>query len=270
LIVYDIRLRGNLAIIALSTVLLLGNTGFYTTPVFGGGVIDCQDTFGFDTCFDGGPGGTGQDWNTAANWWPIDVVPSDFNNIGIGYDTAGTGSVSFDVTIGDGISAIPPVVIGDGSFGDLQINGGSTLTIRELASLNHTPNLAETITVNSLATLTVEGIFNNGFSLGDSATLIINGIVVITGNGVLENFGSIFGTGEIQCVGNGTFNDNGSTAGSITVTGCGGAAVGSISIPLDSSSLLVGGSEMNSVWLTIAIAALVGVGAVLVTRKLKN
>jgi len=259
-------LRGNLAIIAISTVLLLGNTGFYTTPVFGGGLFECTDIQGFDTCFDGGPGGTGQDWNTSANWGPIDGIPFNFNNIGIGYNTQDNTPVSFNVNIGDGFST-DQVVIGDGSFGDLQINGGSTLTIREFASLDHTPNLAETITVNSLATLTVEGIFNNGFSLGDSATLIINGLVVITDTGVLENFGSIFGTGEIQCVGNGTFNDNGSTAGSITVTGCGGAAVGSISIPLDTTPMLVAGSEMNSIWITLAIAAAIGIGILMIRKN---
>jgi len=47
-------------------------------------------------------------------------------------------------------------------------------------------------------------------------------------------------------------------------------AVGSINIPIDSTSLLVAGSETNSIWITLAIVSAVGVGAVIVTKKLKN
>jgi len=45
-----------------------------------------------------------------------------------------------------------------------------------------------------------------------------------------------------------------------------GAAVGSISIPIESTSLLVAGNQMNSVWITLAIAAAIGVG-ILIIRK---
>ncbi len=44
-------------------------------------------------------------------------------------------------------------------------------------------------------------------------------------------------------------------------------AVGSISIPIDSTPMLVAGSEMNSVWITIAIAAAIGVGILIIRRN---
>jgi len=46
--------------------------------------------------------------------------------------------------------------------------------------------------------------------------------------------------------------------------------VGSTSIPLDSTPMLVAGSEMNSMWITLSIIAAVGVGVVIVTKRLKN
>jgi len=44
-------------------------------------------------------------------------------------------------------------------------------------------------------------------------------------------------------------------------------AVGSINIPIDSTSMLVAGSEMNSVWITLAIAAAIGVGILIIRRN---
>jgi len=44
-------------------------------------------------------------------------------------------------------------------------------------------------------------------------------------------------------------------------------AVGSISIPIDTTSMLVAGSEMNSVWITLAIAAAIGVGILIIRRN---
>jgi len=44
-------------------------------------------------------------------------------------------------------------------------------------------------------------------------------------------------------------------------------AVGSINIPIDTTSMLVAGSEMNSVWITIAIAAAIGVGILIIRRN---
>jgi len=44
-------------------------------------------------------------------------------------------------------------------------------------------------------------------------------------------------------------------------------AVGSISIPIDSTPMLVAGSEMNSVWITLAIAAAIGVGILIIRRN---
>jgi len=49
----------------------------------------------------------------------------------------------------------------------------------------------------------------------------------------------------------------------------GQAPVGSSSIPIDSTPMLVAGSEMNSIWITLSIIAAVGVGAVIVTKRLK-
>jgi len=45
-----------------------------------------------------------------------------------------------------------------------------------------------------------------------------------------------------------------------------GLAVGSISIPLDSTSMLVAGTQMNSIWITLAIAATVGVGVIIIRK----
>jgi len=44
-------------------------------------------------------------------------------------------------------------------------------------------------------------------------------------------------------------------------------AVGSINIPIDTTSMLVAGSEMNSVWITLAIAAAIGVGILIIRRN---
>ena len=43
--------------------------------------------------------------------------------------------------------------------------------------------------------------------------------------------------------------------------------VGSISIPIDSTSLLVAGSEMNTIWITLAIAAAIGIGILIIRRN---
>ena len=148
----------------------------------------------------------------------------------------------------------------------LTLVSGSTLTIKNGAILNHFALSTSLIRIDPGATLTVDGVFNNN----SPADIFVLGLLVVTDTGSFVSFGDILGSGEIQCVGNGTFDQLGTIAGTVTVTGCGGAPVGSISIPLDTTPMLVAGSEMNSVWLSIAIAALVGVGAVLVTRKLKN
>jgi len=238
-------LRGRLTIIAISTVLLLGNSGFYTTPTFGG-----SSTF----IFDGGPGGTGQDWNTAANW-DLDALPSSTDPTII--------PPTFDVNINS-----PDVVqVGDISQdASLTLVSGSTLTIKDGATLNHFALSTSLIRIDPGSTLTVDGDFNNN----SPADIFVLGLLVVTDTGSFVSFGDILGTGEIQCVGNGTFDQQGTIAGTITVTDCGGAAVGSISIPLDSTSLLVAGNQINSIWITLAIISAVGVGAVIATKRLKN
>ena len=45
------------------------------------------------------------------------------------------------------------------------------------------------------------------------------------------------------------------------------APVGSTSIPIDTTPMLVAGSEMNTVWITLAIAAAVGVGILIIRRN---
>ncbi len=44
-------------------------------------------------------------------------------------------------------------------------------------------------------------------------------------------------------------------------------AVGSISIPIDSTPMLVAGSEMNSIWITLAIISVVGIGILIIRRN---
>jgi len=214
-------LRGNLTIIAISTVLLLGYTGFNTAPVFGGGGTDCS--LFFDICFDGGPGGTGQDWNTAVNWDP-DIEPFDNSDIGIGYDTVDINPVFFDVII-----TSPNLVFIDfAGGGRLEINTGSTLTVENGADFDHLSG--DTIVVHTGAEIFVDGNMFNG----DGGTMTIDGKVTVGDTGLFTNdLSFIDGNGEIECIGNGTFDQLGTVAGTVTVTGCGGAAVGSISIPID-------------------------------------
>ena len=233
-------MRGRLAIIAISTVLLLGNSGFNFYPAYGATFI-----------FDGGPGGTGQDWNTAANW-DLDALPSSTDGTII--------PPTFDVNINS-----PDVVQVGEIFEDasLTLVVGSTLTIKDGATLNQFAQSIGSIRIDPTSTLTVDGDFNNN----SPAEIIVAGLLVVTDTGSFVSFGDIIGDGEIQCVGNGTFDQQGTIAGTITVTDCGGAAVGSISIPLDSTSLLVAGNQMNSIWITLSIAAAIGIGIILVRRN---
>jgi len=255
-------LRGKLAIIAVSAVLLLGNIALYTIPAYGGG---------FPVVFDGGPTGNGQDWFTGENWNP------DFDFL-CNYCFFEIGSISpgppfFNVNIGDGTSPGVIVTIGDTGSGSLEIFDQNSLTIKEFSTLNHIGIIALTITVNNGATLTIDGILNNGIASPEDATININGPtgkIVITSTGVLNHdFGSILGDGEIECVGGGTFNENAFVAGTITITGCGGAPVGSISIPIDSTSLLVAESQSFS-WMLPVVLSVLGIGLFVVSRKSEN
>jgi len=201
-------LRGRLAIIVISTVLLLGNSGFYTTPTFGGGT---------SFTFDGGPGGTGQDWNTAANWSP-DGLP-----------TAATDAIFIPPTFDVNINSPVVVQVGDPSQGaTLTLVSGSTLTIIDGATLNHFAQSIGTIRVDPGSTLTVEGDLNNNFP----AEIIVVGLLVVTSTGTLTTDGPISGSGDMEVCG--TLND--SSGGLVTVNqvACSaGAPVGSLSIPLD-------------------------------------
>jgi len=163
----------------------------------------------------------------------------------------------FDVII----SSPDFVLINHAGGGSLEINGGSTLTVENGADFDHLSG--DTIIVHTGAEIFVDGNMFNG----DGGTITIDGKVTVGDTGVFTNdLSFIDGNGEIECIGNGTFDQQGTVAGTITVTGCGGAAVGSISIPLDTTSMLVAGSEMNSIWITLAIISAVGIG-ILIIRK---
>jgi len=229
--------------------------GFNFIPVYGGGG---GGIFDFD-------GDTDQDWNTPANWNPFGV-PSAGDTINIG--TLSPGPPFFDVNIGDGTSPGVLVTIGDGGFlceGTLDINDGSTLTVKEFSTLVHDPGNCLTITVPFGATLTIDGTLTN--NAGSPSNIVVGGLLVISSTGILNNFGSISGTGDLEVCG--TLIDTGTIT--VNQVACSaGAPVGSTSIPLDSTPLLVTGNQTNSIWITLSVIAAVGVGAVIVTRKLKN
>jgi len=245
LYVYDIRMRGRLAVIALSMVLVLSSVGIYLSPVYGGSATVTFDGLCTPTC-------DPQDWFTAENW-DTDLIPLNDEAILIG--DSNPIEPKFDVNI---YSPNTENILHPS--GSLYIFDGNTLTIKDGATLNHFA--IQTITVESGATLTVDGILSNNF-----ASMIVDGILVVTATGTLDNInsGTITGTGVIEDCG-GTINDPGAGI-SISIVACSaGAAVGSTSIPIDSTPMLVAGSEMNSIWITLAIAAAIGVG-ILIIRK---
>lgn len=232
----------------------------------------CALLSGYDACF---IGNIDQDWDTDNNW-DDQIVPDDFHDIVIGYvHPSYSNQGPYDVNIGDGTAPGDLVIIGDGSNGSLDILDQNSLTIKEHSTLDHTPESGvQTIYVRDGATLTIDGTLNNGNALpfGNLALIIIEsgGLVVISSTGVLNHFGDITGDGEIQvCVG-GTFNDQGFVDPNINQTVCAGAPVGSISIPLESTQMLVAANQMNSIWITLGIATAIGISAILVTKKLKN
>ncbi len=239
-------LRGRLVVIALSMVLVLSNVGIYVSPAYGGTSVVTFDGLCTPTC-------DPQDWFTAENW-DFDSIPTTFENIIIG--DPNPIEPKFDVNIYS-----PNTVSIEQPSGSLELFDGNTLTIKDGATLNHFT--AQTITVKSGATLTVDGLLSND----DASMIIVDGILVVTSTGTLDNTGSgtITGTGVIEDCG-GTINDLGAGI-SISIVACSaGASVGSISIPIESTSLLVAGNQMNSVWITLAIAAAIGVG-ILIIRK---
>jgi len=245
-------LRGNIAIIAISTVLLLGYTGFNTSPVFGGGGNECQDLQSLDICFDGD---TDQDWNTAANWGPLDGIPSSADRIGIGYNPDSTTSVSFDVNINS-----PNTVMLEDSSGHLEIKGGSTLTVKDGATLDN--SASPTIVVHTGATLTVDGLLLNQAT----GVITVDGLLVVTGTGTLTNFGNIAGTGDLEVCG--TLIDTGTIT--VNQVACSaGAPVGSVSIPLDSIPMLVAESQSFS-WMIPVLLSAIGIGLFVVSRKSEN
>jgi len=236
-------LRGRLVVIAWSMVLVLSSVVIYLSPAYGGSAVVTFDGLCTPTC-------DPQDWFTAENW-DSDLIPTTFEAATIG--DPNPIEPKFDVNIYS-----PNTVNIENPSGSLDIFDGNTLTIKDGATLNHFT--AQTITVKSGATLTVDGLLSN-----DDASMIVDGILVVTSTGTLDNTGSgtITGTGVIENCG-GAINGAGI---SISIVACSaGAAVGSTSIPLDSTSMLVAGNQMNSVWITLAIAAAIGIG-ILIIRK---
>jgi len=227
-------------------VLVLSSVGIYVSPAYGGTSTVAFDGLCTPTC-------DPQDWFTAENW-EFNSIPTPFENILIGDPSP--IEPKFDVNIYS-----PNTVSIEQPSGSLELFDGNTLTIKDGATLNHF--VAFTITVHPGATLTVDGLLSND----DASMIIVDGILVVTSTGTLDNTGSgtITGTGVIEDCG-GTIIDPGAGI-SISIIACSaGAAVGSYSIPLNSTSLLVAGSEMNSIWITLAIAAAIGVG-ILIIRK---
>jgi len=224
---------GRPKIVAISVTLILVSIGIYFSPAFAGG-SPCEFA-GFDICFDGE---IDDSWVGAPviqnNWEPDNFpIPSQFIAIGAPTDF---GVPPYNVIIES------PFVVNIGSLGSgsLEIFDLNTLTVLNGATLNINDGFGPVLIIQPLATLFIEGTVNNNFD--------------------------IFNQGSIVCVGAGTLVDLGSITGSGTTTGCGGAAVGSISIPLDTTPMLVAGSEMNSVWITLAIVSAVGIG-ILIIRK---
>ncbi len=222
--------------------------GFNFTPAYGATFI-----------FDGGSIVDPQDWFLGDNW-DLNVIPGVNDIVRIG---SFSPPPTFDVNIGDGTipGANTFTSTGPGSF--LQILDGNTLTIKEFSFLINDDS-GGLFSFDPGSIVTVDGTLTN---LLVSDSIRLNGLLVITDTGLVENFGDINGFGEIQCVGNGTFDQLGTIDGTITVTGCGGAAVGSISIPIDTTPMLVAGNQFDSMWLLPAIAAAIGVGVILVRRN---
>jgi len=238
-------LRGRLVVIALSMVLVLSSVGIYLSPAYGGTSVVTFDGLCTPTC-------DPQDWFTAENW-DFDSIPTTFENIIIG--DPNPIEPKFDVNIYS-----PNTVSIEQPSGSLDLYDGNTLTIKDGATLNHL--VAITITVHPGATLTVDGLLSND----DASMIIVDGILVVTSTGTLDNTGSgtITGTGVIENCG-GAINGAGI---SVSIVACSaGASVGSTSIPLDSTSLLVAGNQMDSIWFTLAIATAVGVGIILVRKN---
>jgi len=233
-------------------VLVLSTVGIYLSPVYGGGILIAFD------------GEVDQDWHTPNNWDPNGLPPSA-DNILIGDPSE---IFSFDVNIGDGISPAPIVVIGDGITGSVEILDQNSLTIKEFSTVN-TIEIGTNIFVRSGSTLTIDGILNTGVTSGDVVFIIIEsgGLVVISSTGVWNHFGEIIGSGTIEVCPGGTFNDQGIVDPLINQTVCVGAPVGSISIPIDSTPMLVAGNQMNSIWITLAIAAAVGIAILIIRRN---
>jgi len=227
-------------------VLVLSSVVIYLSPAYGGSAVVTFDGLCTPTC-------DPQDWFTAENW-DGDQIPTTFEAATIG--DPNPIEPKFDVNIYS-----PNTVTIEQPSGSLDIFDGNTLTIKDGATLNHF--VALTITVFSGATLTVDGLLSND----DASMIIVDGILVVTSTGTLDNTGSgtITGTGVIEDCG-GTIIDPGAGI-SISIVACSaGASVGSTSIPLDSTPMLIAGNQMNSVWITLAIAAAIGVG-ILIIRK---
>jgi len=225
---------GKPIIIAISLSIIIGTVGIYFSPAIAGGFA-CGISGNFDICFDNVFGLS--TWLGNSNDWEPDNFPVTTDRVAIG-EVTDAGIPPYDVVI-----ASPSVVdIGDGvSSGSLEIFDLNTLTVGPLATLNINVGADPALTLQPLATLTIEGTVTNDFN-------------------ILNN-------GLIECVGVGTLVDLGSITGSGTVTGCGGAAVGSISIPIDSTPMLVAGNQMNSIWITLAIAAAVGIAILIIRRN---
>jgi len=226
-------------------VLVLSSVGIYLSPAYGGSSVVTFDGLCTPTC-------DPQDWFIAENW-DGDLIPNDFEAILIG--DSNPVEPKFDVNIysPNTVGIQPP-------SGSLLIFDGNTLTIKDGATLNHFT--LQTITVESGATLTVDGLLSNIF-----ASMIVDGILVVTATGTLDNIsgGTITGTGVIEDCG-GTINDPG-TGISISIVACSaGAAVGSISIPIESTSLLLSNTQSFS-WMIPVVLSVLGIGLFVVSRK---
>ena len=125
-----------------------------------------------------------------------------------------------------------------------------------------------TLTIDPGVTLIVEA--GGEFRPLSLSNVQLDGLLVLdegSPGGTLNNDGNIFGIGEIEECGD--LNNNLGTI-SVNIIPCSaGAPVGSISIPIDSASMLVANTQSFS-WMIPVVLSVLGIGLFAVTRKSEN
>jgi uncharacterized repeat protein (TIGR01451 family) len=178
---------------------------------------------GCDSDFDGGPAGTGTDWNTAANWNP-DGLPTGKVCIG----------ATFSVTHASGTNTITDL---QNIAGNLTVSGG-TLTVTASSGVGGTLTASGTGTVNlgasNITNLTMNGgtlnfagptafilglTFNNGTMSAVSGTVNLPAAGYTHAGGTMQlTGGSVVTAGTITQTG-GTIQGNGSLTANIVQNG---------------------------------------------------